>query len=131
MSPTTAKYSTNTIFATPETADVTVEFFEKPQPEPTRQPFLRGVVSNSLLAFAATFTATGIHIDPSFEQRRSVTSPIVWSVSRRRKQRISLREARDLALQIFEKTERNLQQERRAEANFLLKPWEYDGGNDV
>lgn len=131
MSPTTAKYSTNTIFAATETADITVEFFEKPQPEPPRQSSLRGVVSNLFMALAATFTATGIHVDPSFEQRLSVTSPIVWSVPRRRKRRISLREARNLALQIFEKTERNLQQERKAEANFLLKPWENDGGNDV
>jgi hypothetical protein len=131
MSSTTADYSTNTVYGGPETAGISVEVFQKTQPEPPRQPFLRGVVSNCLLAIAATFTAPGIHIDPFFEQRRSVTSPIVWSVPRRRKRRISLREARDLALQIFEKTERNLQQERRAEANFLLKPWENDGGNDV
>src|SRR5262245_36688956 len=127
MSSTTAKYSTNTIFAAPETADITVEFFEKPQPEPPRQSSLRGVASNLFMSLAATFTATSIHVDPSFEHRLSVTSPIVWSVPRRRKRRISLREARNLALQIFEKTERNLQQERRAEANFLLKPWENDG----
>lgn len=130
MSPTTADYSTNIVYGTPETSGITVEFFEKPQPELPRQPFLRGI-SNWLLAIAATFTATGIYIDPSFEHRRSVTSPIVWSVSRRRKRRISLREARDIALQIFEETERNLQQERRAEANFLLKPWENDGRIDV
>lgn len=88
-------------------------------------------MSNLLLAVAATFTATGISVYPSFEHRGSVTSPIVWSVSRRSKRRISLREARDLALQIFEETERNLQQERRAETTFLLKLWESDGGNDV
>lgn len=131
MSPATANYSTNTIFAAPETADITVEFFEKPQPEPPRQSFLRGVASNWFLAIAATFTATGIYIDPSFEFHRSVSSKIAWNVPRRRARRISLREARDLALQIFEQTERNLQRERRTEANFLLKVWENDGGIDV
>src|SRR5262245_45556203 len=125
MNSTTADFSTNAVISAPETSDIAVDFFERAQPRFSPTPILQRGLSNLLVAIAA-FTTTNIYVDPSVELLRSATSPVVWQFSRRRGRRISLREARDLALQIFEETERNLQQERLAEANFLLKPWEHD-----
>lgn len=48
----------------------------------------------------------------------------MWAVPSRAARRISLREARQIALGILSHTERELQRERAVEAGFLLTLWE-------
>lgn len=64
------------------------------------------------------------YFDPRRELTRSGASSIMWAVPSRAARRISLREARQIALGILSHTERELQRERAVEAGFLLTLWE-------
>ncbi len=76
-----------------------------------------------LLAF--TVLTAPITYSPQLpEFCRSHSSSLSRAVESRRGQRISLREARQIALQTLADTERRLKEERAAEARFLLGPWE-------
>lgn len=94
------------------------------------QPRQRTRVSDALhgiigLLFAATVTTSAVqYVDYRRELRRNVSSPIIYTVRRRRGQPLTLREARQLAFDILAATDSRLQQERTAEARFLLTPWE-------
>jgi hypothetical protein len=59
-----------------------------------------------------------------YEFGRSQSSSLSRTVEPRRGQRISLRDARQIALQTLAETERRLEEERAAEARFLLSSWE-------
>jgi hypothetical protein len=59
-----------------------------------------------------------------YEFGRSQSSSLLRTVESRRGQRISLRDARQIALQTLAETERRLEEERVAEARFLLSSWE-------
>lgn len=76
----------------------------------------------SLLPFLFTVSVTTtplVLLDPSRELRSSGAAS-VWGLSRRRGKRISLREARLLALRILAETEERLQRERKAEFEFFI-----------
>ncbi len=64
-----------------------------------------------------------LHMAETSNLSQSVSSAVVWG-SPRKGRKISLREARQIALRILEETERELQEERSAEAKFLLGSWE-------
>jgi hypothetical protein len=91
------------------------------RPPKTLPPFL-GRVSNVILAVAA-FTSPQVYIPETPELRRSVSASVKWSLSRRGR-RISLKRARELALQALAETERSLQRERHAEVALILDAWE-------
>ena len=76
-----------------------------------------------VIAIAAATTSIG-YFDPRNELRRSCASSIVWTARRKSGRPISLREARQIALQVLAETERRLAEERAAEARFLLVLWE-------
>lgn len=77
------------------------------------------------LLFAVTATTSGVqYVDYRREFPRTVSSPIIYNLRRRRGQPLSLREARELTLGIIAATDERLRQERAAEARFLLTPWE-------
>jgi len=71
-----------------------------------------------LLAFSAA-TVPLLNPNPTSELRRSGAAS-VWTIDRRRAKRISLRDARLLALQILATTEARLRDERTAEFKFFL-----------
>jgi hypothetical protein len=88
-----------------------------------RQP-LSGVLSAWLLA-AATLTAPVVYYDPQCEFGGAGVYSITESGAQRRR-RLSLREARLLALGTLADIERRLWQERAAEAQFLSSLWQAD-----
>ena len=124
MSTATADYSISKVIHAPETSGIGVDFVGRPQQLNVRFSFPLREISNLFFALA-TLTSTGINLDPSADLRRSIATPgISWSVQQRRGRRISLREARKIALRILEETEREFQEERSAEATFLLMAWD-------
>lgn len=76
------------------------------------------VILPILLAFSAASVPL-ITPNPTSELRRSGAAS-VWTLDRRRAQRISLRDARLLALHILAATEARLRDERTAEFKFFL-----------
>jgi len=76
------------------------------------------VILPILLAFSASSVPL-ITPNPTSELRRSGAAS-VWALDRRRAQRISLRDARLLALRILAATETRLREERSAEFKFFL-----------
>ncbi len=99
---------------------------------PPRSSPLLGGVQNLFLAVAAftaphvyiaAFTAPHVYIAETPNLSQSVSSAVVWGIPRKGR-KISLREARQIALRILAETERELQEERSAEAQFLLGAWE-------
>lgn len=90
--------------------------------KPARSLSSRYGLPNVMLAFA-TLTSPHVPINEYADYRRTSSAPIIWNVPHRGR-RISLREARKLALKILEETERELREERSAEARFLLGAWE-------
>lgn len=87
-----------------------------------RSSSLIGWGQNLVLAVAA-FTAPHISILETPNPSHSISSAIVREIPRKGR-KISLREARQIALRNLEETERELQEERSAEAKFLLGSWE-------
>lgn len=87
-----------------------------------RPSSLLGGMQNLVLAVAA-ITSPHISISELPNPSQSVSSVIVWGIPRKGR-KISLREARQIALRILEETERDLRAERSAEAKFLLGSWE-------
>ncbi|MBS1789436.1 MAG: hypothetical protein JST85_17050 [Acidobacteria bacterium] len=79
-------------------------------------------MQNLVLAVAA-ITAPQVSLYETPNPSQSVSTRIVWGIPRKGR-RISLREARQIALRILEETERELWEERSAEAKFLLGTWE-------
>lgn len=118
-------YVTTTKSSTSFTSDIeTVSFAEDVQvfrPSKTYPSFL-GRVSNLVLAVAA-FTSPQVYIPETPDLRRSVSAPVRWGLPRRGG-RISVKRARELALQALAETERNLQRERHAEVALMLCAWE-------
>jgi len=88
---------------------------------PHLSPLLEGV--QSLFLAAAAITAPHVYIAEMPILRRSVSSAVIWGIPRKGR-KISLREARQIALRILAETERELLEERSAEARFLLSAWE-------
>jgi len=111
----------------PFTSDIRVqdgirEIRSAPAPRtPHLSPLLEGV-QNLFLAVAA-ITAPHVYITETPILRRSVSSAVIWGIPRKGR-KISLREARQIALRILAETERELREERSAEARFLLSAWE-------
>jgi len=89
----------------------------------TRQLGWPASVTPWLLA-ATVLTAPITYSYPTHEFGRSQSSSLTRAVASRPGQRISLREARQLALQISAETDSRLAEERRAESRFLSRPWE-------
>ncbi|MBN1766135.1 MAG: hypothetical protein JW860_12815 [Sedimentisphaerales bacterium] len=80
---------------------------------------LYSYIGRWLLAATASTITIG-YIDPRQELRRSGASSVFWSIQRKQGLYISLTEARRIALQILEDTDRRLDEERKAETQFLL-----------
>ena len=102
--------------------------------EPSRVPHgmgrLWGNLGRWVLAVTAATTPIA-YFDARHELRRSLASSIVWTMQRKRGQRISLREARRIALDVLAATEQRLHEERIAEARFLLQVWDDEGVADT
>ena len=89
---------------------------------PLRASPLRGRMQNLFLAVAAC-TAPHVYVNETPNLSQSVSSAVVWGIPRKGR-KISLREARQIALRILAETERELKEERASEARFLLSAWE-------
>ena len=85
-------------------------------------PALEGELESNLETKAGPSSITYGH--HPYEFGRSQSSSLSRAVESRRGQRISLREARQIALRTSADTERRLAEERAAEARFLLSSWE-------
>ena len=90
-----------------------------------RSPSFFRHVAHSIVAVAA-LTAPITYLDPRDEFRRSVSSAITWRIRQRRGERISLKEARQIALKILADAKQALRKERAAEARLLLDLWDDD-----
>lgn len=91
------------------------------------EPQFGGIVGHigRWLFLASAMTAPISIVDFGQQLRRSGSSSITWELRRRRGKRITLSEARQLALSILAETERRLRDERSREARFVLELW-YD-----
>ena len=89
----------------------------------TRQLRWPASVTPWLIA-ATVLTAPITYSYPTHDLGRSQSSSLTRAVAPRPGQRISLREARRMALQLSAETESRLTEERLAESRFLSRPWE-------
>lgn len=85
-------------------------------------PALEGELESTPETKAGPFSITYDHHPYEFGRSQSFSPS--RTVEPRRGQRISLRDARQIALQTLAETERRLEEERAAEARFLLSSWE-------
>ena len=103
------------------------EDFRRPIPQRVFQGF-QGWLGASVIP-ALVFALSGITtptswFDPREEFRRSGSYSVYFEPRRRRGRRISLAEARQIALRAIEKSEQRLRSERAEEALFLSSLWE-------
>lgn len=127
-------YLTANKSSTPFTSDIEAQLLAeetqvyRSSKTPRISPFLGGV-SNLILA-VATFTSPHIYISETPDLRRLISSSVKWSLPRRGR-RISLKRARQLALQALAETEHSLQRERHAEVALILGVWENNDSIEV
>jgi len=77
------------------------------------------------LLFAVTGATSGVqYVDYRREFRRTISSEILCAFRRKRGQPLSLREARQLALDILAASDKRLREERAIEARRLLASWD-------
>lgn len=79
------------------------------------------------VVLAAVLTAHVTYFDPQSESQRSGVYSAVFHTKAGIRSRVSLLEARQLALRILAETDSSLQQERVVEARFLASVWDDDG----
>jgi hypothetical protein len=74
----------------------------------------------ALSSFTSAITYAGEPLNPA----RYVSSSALSPVRRRQRQRVSLKEAREIALEVLRQANQDLREERQTEARFILRFWD-------